>query len=300
MRSYGTNQLTKLLGEFGSVQIIKDGSSVAIELTEAKEASKPAEKEGTSEPARKPSRSAGKPAHKPAPADREKGIETAFGTPKPRASRKPKPRARLPPSPLDAPCAVAGVPKAPSSRRRRASLPRRRGPLFPRMRRCLLRRALPQPRARLKRPLRLTPKPRMLLRTGPSRACASPCVAEGAGAPSARDRPATTRLEKRPSQQVANEDAASQQPAATADADRVASSASASRAASNPDRFVRQLVRDAGVEGVAVSELSKRVRAKYRDFKVRDLGYSQFRSYVADLDDIEIEKNGKDFARLAE
>ena len=34
VRSYGTNQLTKLLGEFASVQVIKDGSSVMVELTE--------------------------------------------------------------------------------------------------------------------------------------------------------------------------------------------------------------------------------------------------------------------------
>ena len=35
VRSYGTNQLTKLLGEFSSVQITKDGNSVMVELTES-------------------------------------------------------------------------------------------------------------------------------------------------------------------------------------------------------------------------------------------------------------------------
>ena len=35
VRSYGTNQLTKLLGEFASVQVIKDGNSVMVELTES-------------------------------------------------------------------------------------------------------------------------------------------------------------------------------------------------------------------------------------------------------------------------
>ena len=35
VRSYGTNQLTKLLGEFSSVQITKDGNSVMVELTDS-------------------------------------------------------------------------------------------------------------------------------------------------------------------------------------------------------------------------------------------------------------------------
>ncbi len=72
-------------------------------------------------------------------------------------------------------------------------------------------------------------------------------------------------------------------------------------AGESPDRFIRQLVREAGAEGIALSEVGKRVRAKFRTFKLRDLGYTQLRSYVADIDDVEIEKRGKDFyARLAE
>ncbi|WP_225748959.1 NYN domain-containing protein [Paraeggerthella sp. Marseille-Q4926] len=300
VRSYGTNQLTKLLGEFGSVQIIKDGSSVAIELTEAKEASKPAEKEGTSEPARKPSRSAGKPAHKPAPADREKESETALAS---EAAGKPE----------------AETASEPAAKPARRSLRRRRGAEG-----AQPKEASDQPSSSDEAPVSAdeampAPESAPAAESAPEAAAAADAETSDASADrpeqgvrkpvrrgrrggAKRSRPAgDDATEKRPSQQVANEDAASQQPAATADADQVASSASASRPASNPDRFVRQLVRDAGVEGVAVSELSKRVRAKYRDFKVRDLGYSQFRSYVADLDDIEIEKNGKDFfARLAE
>ncbi|MBU5406277.1 NYN domain-containing protein [Paraeggerthella hongkongensis] len=300
VRSYGTNQLTKLLGEFGSVQIIKDGSSVAIELTEAKEASKPAEKEGTSEPARKPSRSAGKPAHKPAPADREKESETALAS---EAAGKPE----------------AETASEPAAKPARRSLRRRRGAEG-----AQPKEASDQPSSSDEAPVSAdeampAPESAPAAESAPEAAAAADAETSDASADrpeqgvrkpvrrgrrggAKRSRPAgDDATEKRPSQQAANEDAASQQPAATADADRVAASASASRPASNPDRFVRQLVRDAGVEGVAVSELSKRVRAKYRDFKVRDLGYSQFRSYVADLGDIEIEKNGKDFfARLAE
>lgn len=275
VRSYGTNQLTKLLGEFGSVQIIKDGSSVAIELTEAKEASKPAEKEGTSEPARKPSRSAGKPeaetASEPAAKPTRRSLRRrrgAEGAQIKEASGQPSSSDEAPVSADEAVPAPESAPAAESASEAAAAADAETSDA-----------SADRPEQGVRKPVR-----------------------RGRRGGAKRSRPAgDDATEKRPSQQAANEDVASQQPAATADADRVAASASASRSASNPDRFVRQLVRDAGVEGVAVSELSKRVRAKYRDFKVRDLGYSQFRSYVADLDDIEIEKNGKDFfARLAE
>lgn len=307
VRSYGTNQLTKLLGEFGSVQIIKDGSSVAIELTEAKEASKPAEKDEASEPARKPSRSAGKSAHKPVSGDRGNDPEAASAS---NASEQGFEAAGKPE------IETASEPVAKPARR---SLRRRRGVEGA------------QPKEASDPPSSSDETPVSADEAAPASesALAAESVPEAAGAAGAetpdaspdrsaqgarkpvrrgrrggakRSRPAGDgAASQQPSQQAANEGAPSQQAAATPDAERPASSAPASRPASNPDRFVRQLVRDAGVEGVAVSELSKRVRAKYRDFKVRDLGYSQFRSYVADLDDIEIEKNGKDFfARLAE
>ena len=72
-------------------------------------------------------------------------------------------------------------------------------------------------------------------------------------------------------------------------------------ASETPEQFIRRLVREAGAEGVALSEVGKRVRARFRTFKLRELGYTQLRSYVADLDDVEIEKRGRDFfARLGE
>ncbi len=49
-----------------------------------------------------------------------------------------------------------------------------------------------------------------------------------------------------------------------------------------------------------LSVLGKRVRGKFRTFKLRDLGYTQLRSYVGDMEGIELDKRGKDFyARAA-
>lgn len=50
VRSYGTNLLSKLLDEFASVQIIKDGSSVAVVLAEGANAPKDASPEAEQAP----------------------------------------------------------------------------------------------------------------------------------------------------------------------------------------------------------------------------------------------------------
>ena len=64
------------------------------------------------------------------------------------------------------------------------------------------------------------------------------------------------------------------------------------KGAADPKAYVRQLVAEAGPAGVELSALGKRVRARYRTFKLRDLGYSQFKSYVADLEGIAVERRG--------
>ena len=59
-----------------------------------------------------------------------------------------------------------------------------------------------------------------------------------------------------------------------------------------------------GLEGareIILAELTKRVRATFKDFKVRDHGFSQMRQFVASLGDIKVEKRGNVyFATLEE
>ncbi len=62
----------------------------------------------------------------------------------------------------------------------------------------------------------------------------------------------------------------------------------------------RELGADAGAEGIMLSTITYAVRAKFKDFKVRDLGYSQMRQYMASVGDYDLEKSGRNFrVRLA-
>lgn len=45
------------------------------------------------------------------------------------------------------------------------------------------------------------------------------------------------------------------------------------RAPTAPDDFIRAEVAASGKSGIAVAELSKRVRTRFKSFKVRELGY---------------------------
>lgn len=67
----------------------------------------------------------------------------------------------------------------------------------------------------------------------------------------------------------------------------------------NPQAFIRQAAIDAGPEGAELAALGKRVRAKFRTFKLRDLGYSQFRPYVADLEGVTVNERGGRFYACA-
>ena len=51
---------------------------------------------------------------------------------------------------------------------------------------------------------------------------------------------------------------------------------------------------------MALATLGKRVRGRFRTFKLRDLGYAQFRPYLADLEGVDVEqRDGQFYARLA-
>lgn len=66
-------------------------------------------------------------------------------------------------------------------------------------------------------------------------------------------------------------------------------------AGDTPAGYIRELVASAGAEGVMLSTITDALRAKFKDFKVRDLGYSQMRQYMASVGDYELEKSGRNF-----
>lgn len=90
---------------------------------------------------------------------------------------------------------------------------------------------------------------------------------------------------------------------ASAEAGKPASAEAAKPASelAEVDATTRRLVAEAGAAGIEMSQLASLVRAAHRGFKVRDHGHAQFKSYVASLGDIEIERIGKEwFARMGE
>ena len=67
-----------------------------------------------------------------------------------------------------------------------------------------------------------------------------------------------------------------------------------------PEGYIRQMVAEAGEEGIMLSTITDRLRARFKDFKVRDLGYAQMRQYMAAIGDYDLEQSGRNFrVRLA-
>ena len=62
-----------------------------------------------------------------------------------------------------------------------------------------------------------------------------------------------------------------------------------------PVGYIQQMVAEAGDEGIMLSTITDRVRARFKDFKVRDLGYAQMRQYMASTGTYELEKSGRNF-----
>ena len=67
-----------------------------------------------------------------------------------------------------------------------------------------------------------------------------------------------------------------------------------------PEQVIFDAVRHAGIDGVSVADLSKLVRGTFKSFKVRDHGFAQMRQYVASLADIKVEKRGSDYFAMLE
>ena len=56
------------------------------------------------------------------------------------------------------------------------------------------------------------------------------------------------------------------------------------------EEFIVQQIKEAGVQGILLGTLGKRIHNKFKDFKVRDYGYSQFKQYVQSLRNVEVEE----------
>ncbi len=291
VRSYGTNLLSKLLGKFASVEIKKNGSDVAVELADDKE-SKPKAPEGAAEP------EPADEAVQDAPEDEGRGDgEQPGGAQKaedaaPSSSRRRKRRggsrrkaraaadeeAAAPVAGGDAE-AASGEGEPPSDAIAREESPEAG------------KEAAPAPKASKRRSRRGTR----------SAGAAEPAKAEAEDGAKAKPEPeAKSEVEVEPEAAAAAETGAEPDAkGAPGRGKRTDRPATVQRR--EADATTRQLVAEAGPDGIAVSQLASLVRSKHRGFKVRDLGYAQFKAYVADLDDIEVSRIGKEwFARMAD
>ncbi len=334
VRSYGTNLLSKLLEEFTRVRITKDHSSVTVELaegveerasdkpegdagsrsekssrggrgkrTEKTEGGDKTEKPSQSEELEKADRTEGETSDAAADAERDGG-ETVEKSEKPgrrsrshRGTRRvatktagqlaegPKPAAALPEAAEPAAEAVAESASAPEAAS--AVAPIEEAPKD----------VKPGRRARAERQARAAKKEDSQKKSEEAEKAAAkkPAnrTAKSASEPAKKDAAAKTAPRKSPKKDAAAQEAPKKAPAKRKPAKKAAS-------ADTPAGYIRQLVADAGAEGVMLSTITDAVRAKFKDFKVRDLGYSQMRQYMASVGDYSLEKSGRNFrVRLA-
>lgn len=87
-----------------------------------------------------------------------------------------------------------------------------------------------------------------------------------------------------------SEDSKSQAPAKR----RRSRSRKAPAAPTAPDDFIRAEVAASGKSGMAVAELAKRVRTRFKSFKVRELGYPHLAGYLADVEGVRVYKQGRE------
>lgn len=59
------------------------------------------------------------------------------------------------------------------------------------------------------------------------------------------------------------------------------------------EEFVVKQIKEAGKHGVSLGALGNRIRARFRDFKVRDYGYSQFQQYIQSFRGVHVVEEGE-------
>ena len=296
VRSYGTNQLTKLLGEFSSVQITKDGNSVMVELTESSTA--PADDRAgddgrteTAVPADSENRADDNAA------ESQDGASEAQESDKPRRSRRSRSR--------------RSRSKAGSTGDRAQSFDGESDKAEP-----VLENKVEIEEALSSEDAVATgrhPHDRVDDASRDGAASVGAAVVEtidGAqvDATSADRSEAGRAFDAADEASVAQGDGEERAAHPEARDSRPARKRRKPSRAQRPDKMHEQTpeqlifdaVRDAGVDGVGIVDLSKLVRSTFKSFKVRDHGFAQMRQYIASLADIKVEKRGSDYFAVLE
>lgn len=272
VRSFGTNLLSKLLGEFKSVTIRKDGSNVRVELAEGAEheraaAERPSDSEGVGEQAGEQAETASASED----SESEGGEDASSHSSKSRRRSRRRRKSSK----------VSGVEQGES--------------------------------ADTKADETIDGQRKATSETAESQTVSADQRGESSDSPAgeqevASDETGASQAEEAEAQvaaadeanragkdqeQVASdftEDSKSQAPAKR----RRSRSRKAPAAPTAPDDFIRAEVAASGKSGMAVAELAKRVRTRFKSFKVRELGYPHLAGYLADVEGVRVYKQGRE------
>ena len=272
VRSFGTNLLSKLLGEFKSVTIRKDGSNVRVELAEGAEheraaAERHSDSEGVGEQAGEQAETAC------ASEDSEsEGGEDAssHGSKSRRRSRRRRKSSKV------------------SSVEQGESADTKADETIDGQREATSETAESQ-----------TVSADQRGESSDSSAGGQEVASDETGASQAEEAEAQVAAADeanragKDQEQVASdssEDSKSQAPAKR----RRSRSRKAPAAPTAPDDFIRAEVAASGKSGMAVAELAKRVRTRFKSFKVRELGYPHLAGYLADVEGVRVYKQGRE------
>lgn len=298
VRSYGTNLLSKLLEEFTRVTITKDHSSVTVELADGAEertdkADKP-EKKVRGErgvKADKADQSAGKAEKAASTEQGEEPSSAEDSEAAGKASRRgrshrgtrrvtPKVAGHLPEGDGQAPAALPESAPEPADAVGAEPAPA----------------ALEEPStdaahdARPGRKARAARKARVVETAAGQQEAPAAIAPEEGGSPEAAE-PAKAKRTRKKAAPAEAAVPAPDKPRRT----RKKAAAAASAAADTPQAYIRQMVQEAGADGIMLSTITDRLRARFKDFKVRDLGYAQMRQYMASTGTYDLEKSGRNF-----
>lgn len=333
VRSYGTNLLSKLLEEFTRVRITKDHSSVTVELAEGEERPEKAEKPeraGKPEKAAKAAK-AEEAADVASELDGEAVATEASSAEaeKPEMEKPEKPNRRSRSHRGTRRVATKAVGRLSEGRQAAAALPEGEAEqsdvspevavevpaseavevvveaapeVLPESEEAQ-KDVRPGRRARAERKTRQTKKADAT-EEAKARETKEPTEAEKPAEtekPTRRRQAAKSKAEENPAakktaakKETAKKTAAKKN-AAKKEAPQKAPARKKKPAGDTPAGYIRELVAGAGAEGIMLSTITDALRAKFKDFKVRDLGYSQMRQYMASVGDFELEKSGRNF-----
>lgn len=59
------------------------------------------------------------------------------------------------------------------------------------------------------------------------------------------------------------------------------------------EEYILKEIRDAGAQGITLGALGNKIRGEFRDFKVRDYGYSQFKQYIRSFEHVTVKEIGE-------